>query len=277
MKVREGLNEAIPKARRNGSGEAIVAAAERLFLERGFGSVSMDDLAAAAGVARRTLYNQFASKEEIFREMLLQGVGSARDRISARHWPLLPGEKETYIAWHPTRVVQDLSPEMESERPKVIAPEFIAGARTALQSLVPVGLRIVDPSPTISAEAVRKAVNLNFAVSAFCCPVYQLHNELHQLFGCPVRRLVKLLHHCLLLFLLLLQPAHLLSGFGRFALGHSTPQIGSGERSGVAIFGHNVSLRLCNVRSASSCNRSDFFAPTRLFGARCPSRSCKPS
>jgi TetR/AcrR family transcriptional regulator of autoinduction and epiphytic fitness len=75
MKVREGSNHAIPKARRNGSQEAIVSAAERLFLERGFGSVSMDDLASAAGVARRTLYNQFASKEEIFREMLLRVAG----------------------------------------------------------------------------------------------------------------------------------------------------------------------------------------------------------
>jgi len=56
---------------RGGSREAIVAAAERLFLARGFGAVSMDELAEAAGVARRTLYNQFASKEEIFREMLL--------------------------------------------------------------------------------------------------------------------------------------------------------------------------------------------------------------
>jgi len=61
-----------PAARRGGSREAIVDAAERLFLERGFGAVSMDELAAAAGVARRTLYNQFASKEEIFREMLLR-------------------------------------------------------------------------------------------------------------------------------------------------------------------------------------------------------------
>jgi TetR/AcrR family transcriptional regulator, regulator of autoinduction and epiphytic fitness len=72
MKNRKGSNEAIPKTRRNGSREAIVEAAERLFLERGFGAVSMDDLATAAGLARRTLYNQFASKEEIFREMLLR-------------------------------------------------------------------------------------------------------------------------------------------------------------------------------------------------------------
>jgi TetR/AcrR family transcriptional regulator of autoinduction and epiphytic fitness len=63
-------HEVVLKVRRGGSREAIVEAAERLFLERGFGSVSMDELAEAAGVARRTLYNQFASKEEIFREML---------------------------------------------------------------------------------------------------------------------------------------------------------------------------------------------------------------
>jgi AcrR family transcriptional regulator len=35
----------------------LVEAAERLFLERDFGSVSMDELASAAGAARRTLYN----------------------------------------------------------------------------------------------------------------------------------------------------------------------------------------------------------------------------
>jgi len=71
MKVPNSSNEAVPKARRNGSRATLVEAAERLFLERGFGSVSMDELAEAAGLARRTLYNQFASKEEIFREMLV--------------------------------------------------------------------------------------------------------------------------------------------------------------------------------------------------------------
>lgn len=61
-----------PRTRRGGSREAIVDAAEHLFLERGFGAVSMDELAEAAGVARRTLYNQFAGKEEIFRDMLVR-------------------------------------------------------------------------------------------------------------------------------------------------------------------------------------------------------------
>lgn len=66
-------------ARRGGSREAIVEAAQHLFLQRGFGSVSMDELAEAAGVARRTLYNQFASKEEIFREMLLRVAARLED------------------------------------------------------------------------------------------------------------------------------------------------------------------------------------------------------
>ena len=61
-----------PKCRRGESRDAIVEAAQRLFLERGFGSVSMDELAEAANVARRTLYNQFARKEDIFREVLLK-------------------------------------------------------------------------------------------------------------------------------------------------------------------------------------------------------------
>ena len=75
MEAQKNVNKVLPSARRGGSREVIVAAATRLFLERGFGAVSMDELAAAAGVARRTLYNQFASKEEIFREMLQRVSG----------------------------------------------------------------------------------------------------------------------------------------------------------------------------------------------------------
>src|ERR1700758_2869890 len=79
MQTQKKLEEPLPNPRRGGSREAIVAAAERLFLARGFGAVSMDDLAEASGVARRTLYNQFANKEEIFREMLLRVSGQLED------------------------------------------------------------------------------------------------------------------------------------------------------------------------------------------------------
>ena len=72
---------------RRDSREAVVDAAQRLFLQRGFGAVSMDDLSEAAAVARRTLYNQFASKEEIFREMLR--------RVSAQLEHALPPGIET--------------------------------------------------------------------------------------------------------------------------------------------------------------------------------------
>jgi AcrR family transcriptional regulator len=75
MEFPNGQNVAGSQARRGESRSAIIDAAERLFLQRGFGSVSMDELAEAAGVARRTLYNQFSSKEEIFREMLLRVSG----------------------------------------------------------------------------------------------------------------------------------------------------------------------------------------------------------
>src|SRR4051794_4048705 len=64
-------NGLLAKAGRGGSRAAIVDAAKRLFLAHGFGPGSMDDLAKEAGVARRTLYNQFSGKEELFREMLV--------------------------------------------------------------------------------------------------------------------------------------------------------------------------------------------------------------
>jgi TetR/AcrR family transcriptional repressor of mexJK operon len=46
---------------------AIVRTAADLFLRRGYAGTSMDMIAAEAGVARQTIYNQFESKEALFR------------------------------------------------------------------------------------------------------------------------------------------------------------------------------------------------------------------
>lgn len=52
--------------------EAIVAAAITEFRENGFEVTSMDKIAATAGVSKRTVYNHFPSKEELFAEILHQ-------------------------------------------------------------------------------------------------------------------------------------------------------------------------------------------------------------
>ncbi len=45
---------------------AIINAARMTFLARGFDAASMDQIALTAGVSKRTVYNRFRSKEELF-------------------------------------------------------------------------------------------------------------------------------------------------------------------------------------------------------------------
>lgn len=52
---------------------AILEAASALFIERGY-SVSIDDIAAAAGVSKQTVYARFASKEELFEAAVRSGA-----------------------------------------------------------------------------------------------------------------------------------------------------------------------------------------------------------
>lgn len=45
---------------------AIVSAAEALFLQQGYGVISMDQVAKKAGVTKQTVYRYFSSKNELF-------------------------------------------------------------------------------------------------------------------------------------------------------------------------------------------------------------------
>jgi len=50
---------------------AIVEAARNVFLNKGFAGASMDEIASAAAVSKRTVYNRFASKDELFRAVIV--------------------------------------------------------------------------------------------------------------------------------------------------------------------------------------------------------------
>jgi TetR/AcrR family transcriptional regulator, mexJK operon transcriptional repressor len=56
---------------------AIIAAATTLFLRDGYAATTMDDIAEAAGVSKRTVYNNFADKDALFREVVMAAVGIA--------------------------------------------------------------------------------------------------------------------------------------------------------------------------------------------------------
>lgn len=70
--------------------EAIVQAAIAEFRDNGFEVTSMDRIAARAEVSKRTVYNHFSSKEELFSEMLHRLWSSAATQTDAVYKPGVP-------------------------------------------------------------------------------------------------------------------------------------------------------------------------------------------
>lgn len=63
---------------------ALIAAARRLFGERGYAGVGTVELADAAGVSRGALYHQFTDKRELFRSVVEDAEAELIGRITAR-------------------------------------------------------------------------------------------------------------------------------------------------------------------------------------------------
>jgi TetR/AcrR family transcriptional repressor of mexJK operon len=97
---------------------AIIEAARKTFLARGYDAASMDAIALVAGVSKRTVYNRFRSKEELF---------AATIDESCRH--ILPVDIETIETSLPPReFVRELSRRFLRG---ILEPEAIALRRIA--------------------------------------------------------------------------------------------------------------------------------------------------
>jgi len=78
--------------------QAISVAADRLFRERGFEHVTVDEIAAAADVGRMTVFNHFARKEDMFFDRDAEGREILLDALRQRDPGVSPIETLRQLA-----------------------------------------------------------------------------------------------------------------------------------------------------------------------------------
>jgi AcrR family transcriptional regulator len=87
--------------------QVISTAATRLFLERGFDQVTVDEIAAAADVGRMTVFNHFPRKEDMFFDRDEEGREMLREALRQRDPSVSPIETLRLLAH---RLVAEESP-----------------------------------------------------------------------------------------------------------------------------------------------------------------------
>ena len=103
--------------------EAIIQAAIAEFRANGFDITSMDKIAATAGVSKRTVYNHFPSKEELFAEILNQ------------LWARVTAEQET--AYRPDRPLREQMRRMLMAKLQMLGDDnFLDLARVAIAATI---------------------------------------------------------------------------------------------------------------------------------------------
>ena len=90
--------------------QGISNAATRLFLERGFDQVTVDEIAAAADVGRMTVFNHFPRKEDMFFDRDEEARETVREALRQRDPRVTPVETLRVLAH---RVVEERRPYVE--------------------------------------------------------------------------------------------------------------------------------------------------------------------
>ena len=99
--------------------EAIVKAAIAEFTERGFAATNMDQISCRAGVSKRTVYNHFAGKEELFQTISMDMWRGVMEAVE--------------IDYDPDRSLEEQLRQIATlELEAVSSPDFIALARMTL-------------------------------------------------------------------------------------------------------------------------------------------------
>jgi TetR/AcrR family transcriptional regulator, mexJK operon transcriptional repressor len=82
-----------PKSRSETKTDLLLETAAKFFLEKGFEGASVGEIARAAHASKETFYSRYATKEELFRAVMLRQTESISDVLSTVLLPHEPPEK----------------------------------------------------------------------------------------------------------------------------------------------------------------------------------------
>ena len=126
-------SEGLRARKKRAASEAIAAAARRLFTERGFDAVTVAEVAAAADVSEKTVFNHFATKEDLAFAGREEGIAQFVTAIAGRP----PGSSVLDVFRAMTHTVLDVFVAGGDEDLLAVA-RIIRGSR-ALQERLTVG------------------------------------------------------------------------------------------------------------------------------------------
>lgn len=130
----------------------ILAEARRMIAAEGVAGFNVRDLCARAGIAQKTLYNAFGSKENVISMAIRQYLGDFMDRVVFTHDQLtVKGRLERYVKVH-SRNIQI--------RPYTTAIMSVYNSPTADLSIRDAIREVAEAALTPFAEAVAERRNL---------------------------------------------------------------------------------------------------------------------
>ncbi|MFI0464805.1 TetR/AcrR family transcriptional regulator [Saccharopolyspora sp. 5N102] len=155
---------------------AIEQAARKVFGREGYTRASVDAIAAEAQVSKRTIYNHFADKEQLFLSVALDGAHEVTDaiaRLMELHLRKIVDLEEDLVAFCRDRVaavaefpdhfalVRTLEAEVTRIPPAVLEKWLAAGPQSAHERLAPYLRKIADNGLLEFDDAERAALHLN--------------------------------------------------------------------------------------------------------------------
>ncbi len=150
----------------------ITATARRLFVERGFDATTVDDIAAAAGISRRSFFRYFGTKEDVVLGDLKTRGEAIADALAARPAEEGPWEalRAAFLEILP-RIIPDPVAEVAMIRMTKDAPSLRARSvekrALCLEPLVPIlAARLRGPDPEMAARVIVSSVLACYHVAA---------------------------------------------------------------------------------------------------------------